>query len=80
MKPKNMSKKEVKKPNWVKSFSLEFPDYGHGHIRVYSDWICYGEIGFNPATSYKHVLKEAEDKVKALKVAYKKWQEEFNEK
>jgi hypothetical protein len=66
-----------KKPQWRKIFDIEYPTYGAGRLVVYSDWIAYGNIGFNPKVHYKEVMKREQDKIKALKLAYKKWQEEF---
>lgn len=73
-----MNKERLKKPEWRISYDKEFPTFGRGFIRVYRDWISYNEIGFNPKTSIKDVLREYKEKIDAIKEGYEKWQKEFN--
>ena len=69
--------KNKRKPQWRMTFDIEYPDYAGGRIDVCEDWISYMGIGFNPNTSYKQIIKEQTDKLRAIKFAYKKWQLEF---
>ena len=58
---------------WRKMF--DFFDNTNTPIRVWKDWISYGDFGFNPQDPQK--LKDYENMVDVLKFGLEKWKKEF---
>jgi len=74
MERKNKFKENDKPKEWRKMF--DFFDDNNKPIRVWKDWIAYGDLGFNPNV-HKDVIKTKEYELIILKDGLEKWKKEF---